>query len=157
MDLEYKMKDSLASSKSQVVRVEFDPPLLGYEEVKPRLLGMKADADEALGTVREIHPFASLPQLIHHPLFKKKNVSTGQGPTDHALRAAVPDLDHHVPPTPPNLCLEHAAGPTRLVLVAGTHPASRDLSGLDDSPHLGVRLYRALCGGSVRSLPRAQT
>ena len=57
------MKGSLASSKPQVVRVEFDPPLLGYEEVKPRLLGMKADADEALGTVREIL-FASLPQLV---------------------------------------------------------------------------------------------
>jgi hypothetical protein len=51
MDLEYKTKDS--PNTPQVVRVEFDPPLLGYEEVKPRLLGMKADADEALGTVRE--------------------------------------------------------------------------------------------------------
>jgi hypothetical protein len=65
MDLEYKMKGSLASSKPQVVRVEFDPPLLGYEEVKPRLLGMKADADEALGTVREKIPFASLPPTHH--------------------------------------------------------------------------------------------
>ena len=64
MDLEYKMKGALASSKPPVVRVEFDPPLLGYEEVKPRLLGMKADADEALGTVRDENPFASLPQLI---------------------------------------------------------------------------------------------
>jgi hypothetical protein len=53
MDLEYKMKGALASSRPQVVRVEFDPPLLGYDEVKPRLLGMKVDADEALGTVRE--------------------------------------------------------------------------------------------------------
>lgn len=52
MDLEYNMKGALKSSKPQVVRVEFDPPLLGYEEVKPRLLGMKVDADEALGTVR---------------------------------------------------------------------------------------------------------
>jgi hypothetical protein len=40
--------------------VEFDPPLLGYEEVKPRLLGMKVDADSALGTVRPIPPFDSL-------------------------------------------------------------------------------------------------
>jgi hypothetical protein len=56
MDLEYKMKGSLKSSKPQVVRVEFDPTLLGYEEVKPRLLSMKVDADEALGTVRsKIH------------------------------------------------------------------------------------------------------
>jgi hypothetical protein len=51
MDLEYKAKDS--PNTPQVVRVEFDPLLLGYEEVKPRLLGMKAEADEALGIVRE--------------------------------------------------------------------------------------------------------
>ena len=34
------------------VRIEFEPPLSGYEEVKPRLLSMKADAEEALGMVR---------------------------------------------------------------------------------------------------------
>jgi hypothetical protein len=51
MNLEYNTKDS--PNRSQNVRIEFDPPLLGYEEVKPRLLGMKADADEALGIVRE--------------------------------------------------------------------------------------------------------
>jgi hypothetical protein len=49
---------STGTSKPKVVRVEFDPPLLGYEEVKPRLLGMKVDADEALGIVRPIR-FAS--------------------------------------------------------------------------------------------------
>jgi len=31
------------------VRVPFDPPLSGYEEVKPRLLQMKVDAEDALG------------------------------------------------------------------------------------------------------------
>ena len=51
MNLEYKTKD--APNRQQIVHIEFDPPLLGYEEVKPRLLGMKADADEALGIVRE--------------------------------------------------------------------------------------------------------
>ena len=51
MNLEYKTKNS--SNRPEIVRIEFDPPLLGYEEVKPRLLGMKADADEALGIVRE--------------------------------------------------------------------------------------------------------
>jgi hypothetical protein len=61
MDLEFKTKDSAA--KPQVVRVAFDPPLTGYEEVKPRLLGMKADADEALGTVCD--PFAPRPRSIH--------------------------------------------------------------------------------------------
>ena len=59
MDLEYKIKD--ASGRPQVVRVEFDPPLRGYEEVKPRLLGMKADADEALGTVRDRSPCSLFP------------------------------------------------------------------------------------------------
>jgi hypothetical protein len=70
MDLEYKMKDAATlllkpgtgtSSKPKVVRVEFDPPLLGYEEVKPRLLGMKVDADESLGTVKS-------PQITHFEL-----------------------------------------------------------------------------------------
>ena len=63
MDLEYKTKDS--PNTPQVVRVEFDPPLLGYEEVKPRLLGMKADADEALGTVREQSLLKLLPLARH--------------------------------------------------------------------------------------------
>ncbi|KAG8949837.1 hypothetical protein FRC03_000217, partial [Tulasnella sp. 419] len=27
------------------VRIPFDPPLMGYEEVKPRLLSMKVDAE----------------------------------------------------------------------------------------------------------------
>lgn len=51
MNLEYHTK--VSPNRQQNVRIEFDPPLLGYEEVKPRLLGMKADADEALGIVRE--------------------------------------------------------------------------------------------------------
>jgi hypothetical protein len=51
MNLEYNTKDS--PNRPHIVHIEFDPPLLGYEEVKPRLLGMKADADEALGIVRE--------------------------------------------------------------------------------------------------------
>ena len=49
MDLTYLTK---LGGTTQSVRVVFDPPLAGYEEVKPRLLSMKADADEALGTVR---------------------------------------------------------------------------------------------------------
>ena len=55
MTLSYQSK----SGKSQV-RVEFDPPLLGYDEVKPRLLSMKADAEESLGMVRLVS-FLSLP------------------------------------------------------------------------------------------------
>ncbi|EIN06851.1 hypothetical protein PUNSTDRAFT_121903 [Punctularia strigosozonata HHB-11173 SS5] len=34
------------------IRVPFDPPLAGYEEVKPRLLAMKVDAEQALGMTR---------------------------------------------------------------------------------------------------------
>jgi hypothetical protein len=79
MDLEYKMKGSPASIKPQVVRVDFDPALLGYEEVKPRLLGMKADADEALGTVRE-NPYirfqVASPTTHSSSPFPKKTVST---------------------------------------------------------------------------------
>jgi len=56
MDLEYNIKNS--PNRPQIVRIEFDPPLLGYEEVKPRLLGMKADADEVLGIVKA-------PQITH--------------------------------------------------------------------------------------------
>ena len=40
------------SSQKKVVVVTIDPPLSGYEEVKPRLLAMKADAQEGLGMVR---------------------------------------------------------------------------------------------------------
>jgi hypothetical protein len=39
------------SKEKKVVRVPLDPPLSGYEEVKPRLLGMKAEAQEGLGMV----------------------------------------------------------------------------------------------------------
>ncbi len=53
MNLSYRVSDSKAEKD---VRVVFDPPLAGYDEVKPRLLGMTADAQESLGMVR---PFAS--------------------------------------------------------------------------------------------------
>jgi len=47
MNLSYQTK-----SGPSTVRVEFDPPLAGYAEVKPRLIGMKADAEEALGMMK---------------------------------------------------------------------------------------------------------
>lgn len=56
MTLEYKVKDKGEEKKE--VRVQFDPPLAGYEEVKPRLLAMTADAQESLGMVRVL--FATL-------------------------------------------------------------------------------------------------
>ncbi|KIJ57956.1 hypothetical protein HYDPIDRAFT_59647, partial [Hydnomerulius pinastri MD-312] len=48
MNLSYKLKSGEASS----VRVAFDPPLASYEEVKPRLLAMKADSQEGLGMLQ---------------------------------------------------------------------------------------------------------
>lgn len=48
MTLAYKLK----SGQSNSIRVSFDPPLSGYEEVKPRLLGMKAEAQESLGMLK---------------------------------------------------------------------------------------------------------
>lgn len=49
MDISYKTPSSGDGKIS--IRIEFEPPLSGYEEVKPRLLSMKADAEEALGMV----------------------------------------------------------------------------------------------------------
>ncbi|KZT01970.1 uncharacterized protein LAESUDRAFT_662836 [Laetiporus sulphureus 93-53] len=50
MSLSYQNKINRGVMKE--VRVEFDPPLAGYEEVKPRLLSMKVDAEEALGMAK---------------------------------------------------------------------------------------------------------
>jgi len=50
MTLAYKVHDGGDAKKE--VRIEFDPPLSGYEEVKPRLLGMTADAQESLGMTK---------------------------------------------------------------------------------------------------------
>ncbi|KAH8111629.1 hypothetical protein DFH11DRAFT_1512743 [Phellopilus nigrolimitatus] len=50
MSLGYNVKGKGEEHKQ--VRVSFDPPLSGYEEVKPRLLSMTADAQEALGMTK---------------------------------------------------------------------------------------------------------
>ncbi|EMD38741.1 hypothetical protein CERSUDRAFT_112464 [Gelatoporia subvermispora B] len=50
MSLTYKTKAN--GDKRTEIRIPFDPPLAGYEEVKPRLLGMKVDAEEAMGMIR---------------------------------------------------------------------------------------------------------
>ncbi|PCH34859.1 hypothetical protein WOLCODRAFT_19627 [Wolfiporia cocos MD-104 SS10] len=49
------------------IRIVFDPPLAGYEEVKPRLLSMKVDAEEALGMARapQITTFQMPSQIIY--------------------------------------------------------------------------------------------
>ena len=53
MTLQYEV-DKTGVKKD--VRVAFDPPLLGYEEVKPRLIAMTADAQESLGMVAFTFP-----------------------------------------------------------------------------------------------------
>ena len=60
MNLKYKTKNK--SNEDKEVRVTFDPPLSSYEEVKPRLLSMTADAQEALGMVSKI----TLLNTTHH-------------------------------------------------------------------------------------------
>jgi len=102
MDLEYKMKDaaatlllkstsstSISTIKPKVVHVAFDPPLLGYEEVKPRLLGMKVDADEALGTVKS-------PQIAHFELpFQIWTTASLFLLLIYTSSAPPPDSEHH--------------------------------------------------------------
>lgn len=51
MTLSYIPGKTKTGDRKQVV-VAFKPPLSGYNEVKGRMLGMKADAQEALGMVR---------------------------------------------------------------------------------------------------------
>jgi hypothetical protein len=51
MDITY----TSGSKEEKQVRVTFEPPLLGYEEVKPRMIGMKLDAEESLGMVSRSH------------------------------------------------------------------------------------------------------
>ncbi|KAH7883451.1 hypothetical protein F5I97DRAFT_1939203 [Phlebopus sp. FC_14] len=79
MTLSYKLKNGEASS----VRVQFDPPLANYEQVKPRLLAMKANAQEGLGMIQTPHlttfrlplsvlitplSLATAPYIIYAPL-----------------------------------------------------------------------------------------
>lgn len=49
MNFKYQTK---GSTEWKECRVVFDPPLAGYEEVKPRLMNMKGEAEEELGMVR---------------------------------------------------------------------------------------------------------
>ncbi|KAI0755538.1 hypothetical protein C8Q74DRAFT_1304348 [Fomes fomentarius] len=49
MNFTYQTK---GSTEWKECRVVFDPPLAGYEEVKPRLMNMKGEAEEELGMVR---------------------------------------------------------------------------------------------------------
>ena len=44
----------LKNGAKKQVRIPIEPPLKGYDEVKPRLLEMKAIAQEKLGMVRKM-------------------------------------------------------------------------------------------------------
>ena len=52
MGFKYTVKAPGGAETQKETRVHFQPPLAGYEDVKPRLLKMKVDAEEALGMVR---------------------------------------------------------------------------------------------------------
>ena len=67
MVLSYKIK---GVQVEKTVSVTFDPPLAGYEEVKPRLLSLKLDAEESLGMTPR-------PQLTTFVLPKRAWTHTG--------------------------------------------------------------------------------
>lgn len=85
MDLTYTTK----SGENKQVRVVFDPPLAGYEEVKPRLMNMKADAEEALGMVRHLHVDTHAILLIHPTQTKAPQIDTYRLPPN-AWKTAIP-------------------------------------------------------------------
>ncbi|CAL1702486.1 unnamed protein product [Somion occarium] len=64
MTLTYTTKAG-GDAKKQVT-VPFDPPLAGYAEVKPRLMNMKVDAEEALGMTRapQLSTFRLTPRVL---------------------------------------------------------------------------------------------
>lgn len=68
MDINYQTPSS--ADEKIPIRIKFEPPLSGYEEVKPRLLSMKANAEEALGMV-------SLPQITKFTLTSRAWLATG--------------------------------------------------------------------------------
>lgn len=116
MNLSYVTKKDGPNYKGEkkVVRVLFEPPLSGYEEVKPRLLGMKADADEALGTVRIFYPLFThfflhfVSQLCERLILMLRYLHTGQSPPNHILRPPHKSLPNSLPPRSPRL---HHLGP----------------------------------------------
>ncbi|KAI6114695.1 hypothetical protein EDD17DRAFT_1614627 [Pisolithus thermaeus] len=63
MTIKYKLK---SGADGQVV-VSFQPPLAGYDEVKPRLLSMKVDAQESLGMIKAPHltTFSLSAPMVH--------------------------------------------------------------------------------------------
>jgi hypothetical protein len=66
MTLVYKL---LSSSQSHSIRIPFDPPLSKYDDAKPRLLSMKAQALGVLGTLKapQLTTFRFPPKAILTP------------------------------------------------------------------------------------------
>jgi len=131
MNLSYRVSDSKAEKE---VRVTFDPPLSGYDEVKPRLLGMTADAQESLGmtkapqiTTFELKtgglwkagvPLSCLAYVLLSPWYSGAQWSVGQylyygiGRTGMALIGASCALVHALEALyVARLCSKHRTGP----------------------------------------------
>jgi len=60
------LRCELHSGANKTVAIPFDPPLSGYDEVKPRLLAMRAEAQQALGMTQtpQITSFRIPPDLL---------------------------------------------------------------------------------------------
>lgn len=76
------------STDSKEIYIPFQPPLKSYDDVKPRLLALKLDAEDALGMVRSFTP--SPPRTSHH------DMSTRRANRQYPPSASPP----HVPSTP---------------------------------------------------------
>jgi len=140
MNLSYRVSDSKAEKD---VRVVFDPPLAGYDEVKPRLLGMTADAQESLGMTKAPQitsfelppnvwktgvPLSCLAYVLLSPWFTGAQWSFGQylyygiGKSGMALISAGALLTHLLEALyVARLCSKHRTGPiVGLQYVLGT-------------------------------------
>ena len=54
------LKCKLNSGAETTVTIPFNPPLSGYDDVKPRLLAMRAEAQQALGMVSDHHSWPAV-------------------------------------------------------------------------------------------------
>ncbi|KIJ63499.1 hypothetical protein HYDPIDRAFT_112916 [Hydnomerulius pinastri MD-312] len=140
MNLSYKLKSGEASS----VRVAFDPPLASYEEVKPRLLTMKAESQEGLGMLQT-------PQITSFRL-----------PTSQAIGALIfcfgtayyfngPPPGTSLPYLPASV-LDVAFAPARsLVKTTGLNPSVNQILGTFGVAHALESIYAwSLCRRYVK-------
>lgn len=159
MDLTYTTK---SGGSKKAIRVPFNPPLAGYEDVKGRLLQMKVDAEEALGMVRP-PPLPSLPSSL------KCLSHTGEKPNNRLLRIPSLRMEDHTPHhrTPlhdlrarPRVRtiqprMPHRRPHPRRVAVVGPH---RHLGVLGRVPRCRVHLYVfALQEASDASRPHCES